>query len=166
MNKKRIIIYFSYTGTTKLIAEQICEKLKCDIIEIKTKIPYSSNYKEVVYDKNNNEYSTYLPEIIPLSINLDDYDEIILGSPVWWYRPAPAVRRFLKEYDLSNKTIIPFITSNGWFGMTIETLKKLCPNSKIKNICFMTFDGHGDERKLKSYKSTVKEWFSEIKKED
>lgn len=162
---KRAIIYFSYTGTTKLIAEQISEKLSIDIFEIRTVVPYSNDYEKVVYDKNNREDSKFLPKIIPLEISLDDYDEIILGIPVWWYRPAPAVRAFLKEYDLSGKIIIPFIVSNGWFGMTMETLKELCVNSELKNICFMTFDGHGNEAKLKSYKSTIKDWFKELKKE-
>ena len=81
-------------------------------------MPYSNDYQTVVDDEQNSEASNHIPEIKDININLDEYDTIILGTPVWWYRPCPAIRAFLTKYDLSNKTIIPFATNAGWLGRT------------------------------------------------
>lgn len=139
MNK--LIVYFSYTNHTKLIAEKIKENLNCDILEIKTVVPYSNDYQTVVDDKQNSEASNHLPEIENINMDLNKYDEIIVGTPVWWYKPSPAVRTFLTQNDLSDKTIIPFATNAGWLGKTFDEIKKLCPNSMVKkemNIVFNT----------------------------
>lgn len=70
-------------------------------------------------------------KIKDLNINLEDYDNIILCSPIWWYTITPVVMTFLKQNDLSNKTIYPVLTSAGWFGQAVEDIKKLAPQSKI-----------------------------------
>ena len=101
----KIIIYFSYTNNTKMIAEKIKARLNCDILEIKTVIPYSDDYDAVVNDEHNSEASNHLPEIQKIDIDLSKYDEIILGTPVWWYRPVPAIRTFLTQNDLSGKIL-------------------------------------------------------------
>lgn len=75
---KTLLIYFSYTGHTKKIAEMIKNKINCDILEIKTTKPYSSNYDSVVNDPNNQEDSNYLPEIESVDIDLDKYERIII----------------------------------------------------------------------------------------
>lgn len=129
----QLIVYFSYTGHTKMLANKIQAKLNCDILELKRQEPYSSDYNEVVNDEQNVENSNIIPEIENIAIDLSKYDTIILGTPVWWYRPAPVIRAFLKKFDLSGKTIIPFATNAGWLGKTFNEIKELCPNSTIKN---------------------------------
>ena len=101
----RLVVFFSYTNNTKNIANLIKNKLDCDVLEIKTVIPYSSDYQKVVNDEHNSQASKYLPQIQDIEIDLSKYDEIILGTPVWWYRPAPAIRTFLAQNDLSGKII-------------------------------------------------------------
>ena len=96
-----------------MIVDKIREKLDCDILKIETVVPYSTDYDTVVNDEQNSERSNFLPEIKDININLDNYDEIILGTPVWCYRPSPAIRLFLTKYDLSGKTVIPFATNSG-----------------------------------------------------
>lgn len=71
-------------------------------------MPYSNDYDKVVNAEQNSEASNHIPEIKDKKIDLDNYDTIILGTLVWWYRPCPAIRAFLTKYDLSNKTIILF----------------------------------------------------------
>ena len=140
MNK--LIVFFSYTGNTKMIANKIKEKLNCDILEIKTIIPYSKDYDTVVNDEHNSEASNYLPQIEEINIDLSIYDEIILGTPVWWYRPVPAIRTFLKQNDLTGKTIKPFATNAGWLGRTFKEIETLCPNSIVNkgmNIVFKSY---------------------------
>ena len=138
-NSKKLVVYYSYTGHTKMIAKRIEEKLGCDILEIKHIIPYSTNYQTVVNKEQNNESSNKTPQIEKIDKDLKKYDEIIIGSPVWWYTIAPVIRTFLKQNDLSGKTIKPFATNAGWLGQTFKEIKKLCPNSNVKegmNIVF------------------------------
>ncbi len=143
MNK--LIVYFSYTGNTKNIAYRIKDKLNCDILEIKTVIPYSNDYDAVVNDEQNSESSNNLPEIQEINVDLSKYDEIILGTPVWWYRPSPAIRTFLMQNDLSGKTIKVFATNAGWIGRTFQEIKKMCPDSKIGEGLNIVYDA-GDYR--------------------
>ena len=161
MNKK-LIVYFSYTNNTKTIAELIQKKLNCDILRIETKVPYSNDYQTVVDDEQNSEASNHIPEIKDININLDEYDTIILGTPVWWYRPCPAIRAFLTKYDLSNKTIIPFATNAGWLGRTFVEIKKLCPNSNVineKNIVFESYSSN-----LVTSTDEINDWINKLQK--
>lgn len=109
----KLIVFYSYTNHTKIIAEGIQKQLQCDIIELKPVKPYSNDYDIVVGQEQNNESTKKTPEIENKNLDLSKYDEIILGTPVWWYTIAPVVRTFLKENDLSNKKIIPFATNAG-----------------------------------------------------
>ena len=154
MNK--LIVYFSYTNNTRTIANKIKEKLNCDILEIKTVIPYSEDYQSVVDDEQNSEASNYLPEIQDINIELDKYDEIILGTPVWWYRPVPAIRTFLTQNDLSGKTIKPFATNAGWIGKTLKEKKTICPNSKVEDELNIIFESYSD--KLVTSEKEIDKW--------
>lgn len=141
---KKLVVFYSYTGHTKMIAENIQQKLNCDILEIKPVKPYSTDYRTVVDEEQNNSSVGKTPDIQKIDKNLNDYDEIIIGTPVWWYTIAPVIRTFLTQNDLSNKTIKPFATNAGWLGHTFQEIQKLCPNSKVDkgmNIVF-TEDYH------------------------
>lgn len=160
MNKK-IVIYFSYTGNTRKIANMIKDKLNCNILELKPVIPYSDDYQKVVDEEQSLEGSNHKPQIENINLNLDDYDTIILGTPVWWYREAPVIRTFLSNYDLSGKKIIPFATNVGWLGKTFIEIKKLCPNSTIANEKNIVFESYSDE--LVTPKDEVEEWINLLK---
>lgn len=154
MNK--LVVYFSYTGNTRMIANKIKEKLNCDILEIKTVIPYSEDYDTVVNDEQNSEASNHLPEIQDIDIDLNNYDEIILGTPVWWYRPAPAIRTFLNKNNLSEKTIKPFATNAGWLGKTFKEIDILCPNSNVNKGMNIVFKSYSD--KLITKEQDIDNW--------
>ena len=158
--ERKIIIYFTYTGNTKKIAEKIKEKLNCDILEIKTLIPYSKDYDTVVNDEQNSESSNHLPEIQNLNIDLSNYDEIILGTPVWWYRPGPAIRTFLTQNDLSGKIIKPYATNAGWLGKTFKEIKALCPNSEVSNGMNIVFESYSD--KLVTKENDIINWINTL----
>lgn len=136
---KTLIVYYTYTGHTKFIAENIAKKLNCDIVEIKPKKAYSQDYDLIVEEYQNNESVKETPEIEEIKVDLKEYDKIIIGSPVWWYTIAPPIRTFLKENDLSGKTVIPFATNAGWLGRTFKEIESLCTNAKVEkemNIVF------------------------------
>lgn len=158
MNK--LIVYFSYTNNTRKIANKIKEKLDCDILEIKTKIPYSDDYQKVVDDEHNQEASDYLPEIENLDIDLNKYQEIIIGTPVWWYRPVPAIRTFLNENNLSGKIIKPFATNAGWLGKTFQEIKKLCPESDVEKRMNIVFESYSD--KLVTSENEINKWIDTL----
>lgn len=142
MNK--LVVYHSYTGHTKMIANMIKEKLNCDILELKPKIAFSSDYQSVVDEYQNNEKEKSTVEIEDINIDLDNYDEIIIGSPVWWYSVTPVIRSFLKESNLEGKTIVPFATNAGWLGRTFKEIKELCENSNVINEMNIEFESYSD----------------------
>lgn len=86
---KKIIVYYSYRGNTKSIAEMIQKSTGADIARIETVVPYDGDYNSVVNQGQDEVNSGYCPEIKPLNIDLGKYDEVILGTPVWWYILLP-----------------------------------------------------------------------------
>ena len=160
MNKK-LVVYFSYTGNTRKIAMMIKEKLNCDILELKPLTPYSNDYQKVVDEEQKMEGSNHLPPIENINVNLDNYETIILGTPVWWYREAPVIRNFLTQNNLENKTIIPFATNAGWLGRTFDEIKKLCPNANVCNEMNIVFESYSDS--LVTSQNEINNWISKIK---
>lgn len=156
----KLLVYFSYSGNTKMIANEIKNKLGCDVLKIKTKVPYSSNYDDVVNDEQNSEASNHLPELQKYNIDLGKYDTVIIGTPVWWYRPAPAIRSFLTENDLAGKKVIPFATNAGWLGKTFKEIKALCPNSEVTNEMNIVFESYSD--RLVTRKEEIDLWIDSL----
>ena len=159
-NNKKIIVYFSYTGNTKKIAEKIQKKLGCDIIEIKPVKPYSTDYQTVVDEEQNNESTKKTPDIQKMNIDLSKYDEIIIGSPVWWYTIAPVIRTFLKQNELSGKIIKPYATNAGWLGRTFKEIEQLCPNSKVENEMNIVFESYSDV--LVTSEKEIEAWIEQL----
>ena len=159
---KKLVVFYSYTGHTKMIAESIQQKLNCDILEIKPVKPYSTDYQTVVDEEQNHSSVGKTPDIQKIDKNLNDYDEIIIGTPVWWYTIAPVIRTFLTQNDLSNNTIKPFATNAGWLGHTFQEIQKLCPDSRVDkgmNIVF-TEDHHVSQ--LVTSPDEIDEWIEKL----
>lgn len=129
MGKNVLVAYFSATGTTKKVAENLSKAIGADIYEIKPKKAYSN--EDLDWTNKNSRSSVEMdkkikPEIEKKNFNLDlsKYEKIFLGFPIWWYVAPTIINTFLESYDFSNKTIILFATSGGSrFGKTIENLK-------------------------------------------
>ena len=157
---KKLVVYFSYTGNTKRIAGLIQKNLECDILEIKPVIPYSDDYQKVVDEEQNNSSIDKIIEIEKINLDLNNYDELIIGTPVWWYSMAPAIRTFLKNNDLSGKIIKPYATNAGWLGHTFNDIKKLCPNSQVKDEMNIVFESYSD--KLVTSEEEIKNWIENL----
>lgn len=108
---KKIVIYYSYGNHTRMIAEKIKNNLTCDILEIKPKVPYSSDYQTVVDETEDNLQIRETSEIEDINVNIPLYDTVILGTPVWWGIAAWPVDTFVKNNNFDGKTVIPFCTS-------------------------------------------------------
>jgi flavodoxin len=121
------VVYYSYSNNTRRIAEIVADKLNADLLELVPTVPYTYNYDELVKDEEGNMDKKELIELEPFDLDLDYYDRIILGTPVWWYGISPAMRTFLTDNkeQLKDKKFYAFITNGGWIGHAVNDLKEL-----------------------------------------
>lgn len=128
-NKKVLVAYFSATGTTKKVAENLAKATGGDLYEIKPLKPYTStdlnwhdsNSRSSVEIKDHNSR----PEMVDDDFSVSEYDTVFLGFPIWWYIAPTIVNTFLERHDFSNKKIIIFATSgSSGLGNTANTLKQ------------------------------------------
>jgi flavodoxin len=126
---KVLVVYYSLTGHTKDIAEQISAKTGADIFEIKTVETYSS---PSVYMKSKKELtSKNYPELQGSLPNVADYDTIFVGGPVWWYTMAPALYSYLKVTDFGGARVVPFSTQGSNFGSFYNDFADMAQNAQI-----------------------------------
>lgn len=131
MNKKVAIIYYSFSGNTRGIAERIAKAIGADVFAIDTVKPYTGSYQQVV-DQAHKEIAAHIrPEIKPVDIDLSQYDAVVLASPVWWYTYAPAMGTFLDRADLAGKDVYAFATNEGGLGHTLEDFKKAVKGANV-----------------------------------
>ena len=133
---KRLVAFFSASGTTKKVAEMIASAVDADLYEIMPKQPYSKADLNWMDKKSRSSVEMsdkkFRPEISDTDVSVDQYDEIILGFPIWWYVAPTIINTFLEKYDFSGKKIILFATSGGsGFGNTVKELQPSAPNSEI-----------------------------------
>lgn len=159
---KTIVIYYGYGNHTKMIVDRIKKQLKCDVLRVEPVVPYSNDYQKVVKETEDNEQTKKIPEIKEIGINLDDYQKVILGTPVWWYTITPPIRTFLTKYTLSTKTVYPFATNAGWLGRTFEEIQSLCKGN-IKETMDIKFTTNHLENKLITSVKDIDEWICRIK---
>lgn len=128
-NKKILIVYYSLQSNTSKIANIIHEVTEGDIFEIKLEKPYNlatSATIGLMHTRNG-----HTPALKNHVVDIEAYDVIFVGSPIWWYTATPPIMSFLKEYNLENKTVIPFCTHGGNYGDFFTKIKNHCPNSII-----------------------------------
>lgn len=131
---KKLVTYFSATGTTANVAGMLADAVGADIHEIRPKFPYSKADLNWMDKKSRSTIEmnnkTFRPEIEHSDLKLEMYDVIFLGFPIWWYVAPTIINTFLESYDFSGKKIILFATSGGSkFGKTVEELKVSVPSS-------------------------------------
>jgi flavodoxin len=132
--------------------------------------PYPENYQATVQQVVMENETGYLP---PLKTKIDSivkYDVVFVGFPTWGMKLPPPVKSFLKQYNLSGKTVIPFNTNAGYgVGTGFETLKELCPGSKVLESFEMKGGIERDgvylvikDDKAKEAEVEVKKWLEKI----
>ena len=133
---KKLVAYFSASGTTKKTAEMIAEAGDFDLCEIAPKVPYTKADLNWMDKKSRSSVEMndkkFRPEIEDKDANIAEYDEIILGFPIWWYVAPTIVNTFLEKFDFSGKKVVLFATSGGsGFGNTVKELQPSAPNTEI-----------------------------------
>ena len=151
---KGIIIYYSLSGNTKKIAEQIAKQFNWDSVEIQTVKGFPKNKAAVMFYGGAMASFGICPKIKPVSISLDSYEHIVIGTPVWAGKCAPAMRSFIKAHDLSHKKVDVFTCSGGGENeKCIAELKEMIPLLKnhVSLIDSNQADSKDNEQKLTSF---------------
>ena len=133
---RKLVAYFSASGVTAKVAEKLSEAIGADLYAIEPEVPYTKADLDWMDKKSrstiemNNPASR--PAIIGKRDNMNDYDTVFVGFPIWWYVAPTIINTFLESYDLTGKTIIPFATSGGSdMGKTNEKLLPSCKGAKL-----------------------------------
>ena len=112
---KKLVAFFSASGTTKKVAEMIAEEAKADLFEIEPKVPYTKADLDWMDKKSRSSVEMrdkkYRPEIMEKEKNMSSYDEILLVFPIWWGIAAWPVDGFIEANDFTGKAVIPFCTA-------------------------------------------------------
>lgn len=133
---KKLVAYFSASGVTAKLAENLSEAIGADIFCIEPEVPYTkadldwtdktSRSTLEMNDPNSRPAIKYVRD------NMNEYDTIFIGFPIWWYVAPTIINTFLESYDLKGKTVIPFATSGGSnMGKTNEKLFPSCKGAKL-----------------------------------
>lgn len=125
---KTLVAYFSASGTTAHIAEELAQAAGADIYEIKPAVPYTKADLDWMDKKSRSSIEmndkSSRPALADQNANIAAYDTILLGFPIWWYVAPTIINSFLESYDFSGKKIVLFATSGGsGFGKTVAGLK-------------------------------------------
>lgn len=136
MSKKILVAYFSASGVTAKAAWKLSEAMGADLYEIKPKVPYSSADLNWMDKKSRSSVEMNDPSSRPMIAeklaDMEKYDVVFVGYPIWWYVAPTIINTFLESYDFSGKTIIPFATSGGsGMGKTNEKLGPSCPGATL-----------------------------------
>lgn len=133
--KKILVAYFSASGVTEKVAEKMANACGADVFEIKPKQPYTdadlnwmnkqSRSSLEMQDRNCRPDMAEKP-------NVSDYDVILVGFPVWWYREPSIIDTFMESADFTGKTVVPFCTSGGsGLGDSAKNMQALARGAKV-----------------------------------
>jgi formylglycine-generating enzyme required for sulfatase activity/flavodoxin len=153
---KMLIVYYSWSGNTRGVAEEIHRQTGADIFEIELVTPYSTDYNTVLDEAQHDQNIQARPEIVGHIDNMEDYDIVFIGYPNWWASIPMPIASFLDEYDLSGKIIMPFCSHGGGkFGQSLTAISKLEPDAVMMEGLSIHYSG-GSE-----LGSNVTEWLCE-----
>ncbi len=130
--KKVLIVYLSRTNNTKALAEIIHQQVGGNLVALELETPYPADYGRTVKQVVHEDETGYLPPLKTRIEHMEQYDILFLGFPTWDMQLPPPVKSFLHQYDLKEKTVIPFNTNGGYGpGSSFQTVRELCPKSTI-----------------------------------
>lgn len=133
---KVLVAYFSASGVTKKMAEKLSDAVGADIFEIKPETPYTD--ADLDWQNSKSRSSVEMndrncrPAIAEKLDNMNQYDVVFVGFPVWWYREPSIIDTFMEEYDFAGKAIVPFATSGmSPVGDSGKNMQALAPDAKV-----------------------------------
>jgi flavodoxin len=169
-SKKILIVYLSRTNNTKVVAEIIQRNVGGKLVPLELVTPYPADYRATVEQVVKENETGYLPPLKTKIDSIRSYDVVFVGFPTWGMKMPPPMKSFLKQYDLSGKTVIPFNTNAGYgVGSGFQTVNELCRQSKVLK-GFETKGGIERDgqylvirgQKAKEAETNIKKWLDEI----
>lgn len=135
---KKLVAYFSASGTTAAVARTLAEAAEADLYEIRPQVPYSRADLNWQDKKSRSSVEmndkSFRPPLADRDAHVEDYDTVFLGFPIWWYTAPTIINTFLESYDFTGKTIVLFATSGGsGLGRTADDLKASAPGAAIRS---------------------------------
>ena len=128
-----LVAYFSRSGNTRVVAGLIHRALGTDLFEIRPALPYPEDYLATVEQASQERDRGFEPILETRFLNMVDYDTVYLGFPIWGETAPPVIRSFLKAYDVSGKTVIPFVTHGGYgLGNSRSVLASHAPKALLR----------------------------------
>lgn len=130
--KKMLVVYYSWSGNTRCVADFIAKLTGADVLEVVPEKAYPTSYSQTVDIAKKEVYAQYKPAIKTKISNLNDYGVVFVGSPNWWGTISSPIRTFLSENDFSGISIAPFMTHEGSaMGRAVGDIGKICRDSKV-----------------------------------
>lgn len=169
-DKNILIVYLSRTRNTEALAGIIHQNTGGTKVAIEVQNPYPEDYKAIVEQVRQENETGFLPHLKTEIKDIEKYDVVFIGFPTWGMQLPPPVKSFLKRYDLSGKTIVPFNTHAGYgVGSGFQNIKELCPKSIVSE-GFSTRGGVERDgilyvmegEKEKEVQAEVRKWLGEI----
>lgn len=158
MSKKNLVLFYSWSGNTRRIAQIIAEKTGADMRELQPEVPYSQNYNAVLSQAKQEIQQKQYPALRPIDMDWNAYDVVYLGTPNWWSSIAPPVSSFLHEVMPTDKTIIPFCThGGGGEGHIAHDMRSYCIGCDI--LPLLSIQGDGGKRA----EAQVEQWLKHSK---
>jgi len=156
-NSKVLVVYYSWSGNTRVVAEKIKAQLGADIVEIVPETAYPTDYSECVAQARKETRADFKPAIKTKIENLNDYDVILVGTPNWCSTIAPPVATFLEENRFNGKKMALFVTHGGGGLSRCE--------SDMRNIvsnAYLLKSGVFSGAKVSSSDDDIDKWLKEI----
>ena len=158
MSKKSLVLFCSWSGNTRRIAQIIAEKTGADLRELQPETPYSQNYNAVLSQAKQEIQQKQYPALRPIDMDWNAYDVVYLGTPNWWSSIAPPVSSFLHEVMPTDKTIIPFCThGGGGEGHIAHDMRSYCIGCDV--LPLLSIQGDGGKRA----EAQVEQWLKHSK---
>ena len=131
--QKKLVLYYSQTGSTKAVAEELQKQVGADIESIEAVEPYSGDFQATIQRSGRERESGETPALKPLKSKIAEYDVIFLGYPIWFGTYAMPITTLVKENDFAGKTIVPFCTfGSGGLNTSSDALKKALPKANVQ----------------------------------
>lgn len=130
---KSLVVYFSRSGFTRVIAGRIHRALGADLFEIAPGRPYPEDYFETVEQARQERNQGYEPALKAMASGMANYNTVFLGFPIWGETAPPVIRSFLSSHELAGKVLIPFITHGGYgLGNSLAVVRAHAPQAELR----------------------------------
>lgn len=153
---RTLVLYYSQTGATQRVAEEIGKQLGADVVALELEQPYDGTFEQTIERCQKEKADGVLPTLKKLDLNMDEYDVVFLGFPVWFGTYATPIAALLKDQTLEGKKLVPFCTfGSGGLQECTEHLRKALPKAEVA-------DGYGIRNaRLKAVEKEVERFLVE-----